>query len=107
MSAALANDGTNASNATDATAAVERRRLGGAGGGTASDEEGRAQHCSGELEPHEACLGPAAVTAKQRKMVAHLADLTATPAPELERMTHDQARAWLGERWQEYMDPER
>ena len=104
MSAAFTDDGTNASNASDAAAAVERRRL---EDGTTPNEEGQAQHCSGELEPHEACLGPAAVTAKQRKMVGHLADLTATPTPELERMTHDQARAWLGERWQEYMDPER
>jgi hypothetical protein len=40
---------------------------------------------------------------KQRKIVGIMSDLTAAPMPELASMIHDEAQAWLGARWQEYM----
>eukprot|EP01051_Picozoa_sp_SAG22_P005625 SAG22_NODE_339_length_12034_cov_3.087474_2_plen_250_part_00 len=62
------------------------------------------QHCSMERPPHEACMGAAAVTAKQWKSVDLYSSLTMTPRPDIDSMTHQDASVWLRARRAEWLD---
>ena len=62
------------------------------------------QHCSASHVANglEACQGPHAVTAKQRNQIQLMARLTMAPEPPADEMTHDEANAWLSDRFLEW-----
>jgi hypothetical protein len=63
------------------------------------------QHCSASsASGGDTCLGPNAVTAKQRRLIEVYSRLTQTPVPDLSAMDHDQAAAWSTARYNEVLN---
>eukprot|EP00039_Didymoeca_costata_P024611 m.10831 g.10831 ORF g.10831 m.10831 type:complete len:584 (+) comp4336_c0_seq1:131-1882(+) len=65
-------------------------------------------HLKGAIPQHCAlstgkCLGPHALTAKQKRHIELLSALTSTPAPDITRMSNWDAQLFIRERWGEYM----
>ena len=62
------------------------------------------QHCSASTAgDEEACRGPNAVTAKQKRLIDFYGKMTQTPAPDLSAMNHAQAAAWSTARYNELL----
>jgi len=63
-------------------------------------EIGQPQHCS--LSTGK-CLGPNAMTAKQKRHIELLSALTSTPEPNLSELSNWEAQVFIRERWGEYL----
>ena len=73
-------------------------------GSERAEEEGgpNPQHC-GRVAPHNGCPGVTAINTKQRNTITLLSRLTVTPEPDLDSMDYDDAEAWTGAQYRDWL----